>query len=251
MRLGADGVGLELHPPGPGGRLEPHQRRRVGQADQRLAVVGLRRGGEEHLFVPVLDVPLEIDAPELGAAGRVAERPEGDPEFGGPAALHHPALHPPDGVPVAVRVPLVGHLGVVEGAERVGLEQEAVPAVVEGVEDDLEAVVPPDPHVVPAHFARHQRTRVLQIGGDVEVLRVVEHPDPGGLGRRGALVRLLLQETARRRHLFIDGIVEDAVHRDRLGEPEGAEGYPAVGVAADGLAGLGPADPGCGSPSTS
>ena len=121
------------------------------------------------------------------------------------------------------------------------MEQEAVPAVVEGVEDDREAVVPADVPVVPAHLAGRQPLRVVlfQLGGDVEAVRVVEHPDARGLRHRGALVGLLLQESFRCRHLVVDRVIEHAVHSERFGQPEGAEGHPAFGVAADGFPGRG------------
>ena len=73
----------------------------------------------------------------------------------------------------------------------------------------------------------------LQVGGDIEAVRVVEHPDAGPLRDRDALVGFLLYEPFRRRHLVVHRIVEHSVHGEWLGEPEGPERHPAVGAAAD------------------
>ena len=185
----------------------------------------------------MLDQAAEIDPPELRAPGRVAERAERDSDLDGPAVGQPPGPHPPDSVPVGVRVPLVGDLGVVERARRVGVKQDAVPTVVEGVEDDRETVTPADVAVVATHLVCPQQFRVFlfQVGGDVEAVGVVEHPDAGRFGDRGPLVGLLLHEPFGGRHLVVDGIVEHPVHGERFGESEGADRDPAIGVPADRL----------------
>ena len=186
----------------------------------------------------MLDAAAEVDPPELGSAGHVTERAERDPDLHGVPVVEKVALHPPDRVPVGVRVPFVGHLRVEQGAQRVRVEQEAVPPVVEGVDDDREAVAPVDVPLVAAHLVGHQTLRVafFEFGGDVEAVRVVEHPDAGALRGGRTFVGLLLDKPLGCGHLVVHRVVEDPVHGERLGEPEGAEGYPAVGVPADGFA---------------
>ena len=52
-------------------------------------------------------------------------------------------------------------------------------------------------------------------------------------GHRSTLVGFLLQESFCRRNLVVHRVIEHAVHGERLGEPERAERYPAVGITAD------------------
>ena len=120
-----------------------------------VELAGERR--PERLLVTTADISLEVDAPRLGFATRIAKRPKRDGKLGAPPDLGDPGGDLPRAIPVKVEpttgaallettahpaapLALVGDLAVVLDTGRVRAEQKAVLLVQKGVEDDLEAV---------------------------------------------------------------------------------------------------------------
>ena len=233
--------GLDLDGSGAGGRFEAHER--PGRADLGDGAGPKGRGdpGEEGQLVLPANHPAEVDPPHLGAAARVAQRLERDPHLHGPAVFEPGRPGVPDRGPVAVGWVLIGDEAVEEPADRVHVEEEGVPAVVEGVEDDREILVVEDAEVVPPHLGRHHAVglAVPVPAGDVHRLVVIEDPDVGRLGGRFALERERLDEAADPGHPVVDGVVETAVEIERFGEAGGPHGRSPGLVAPDHLGKLG------------
>ena len=136
-------------------------------------------------FVLRLDVPTELDAPDLLAARSIAQRAEGDLRFERPAPLEPPGLELPNRVPIEVKVALVRDLAVHPSPERVEVEQDPVPAVVEGVQHEGERLVGDQVEVVAPHFVSDPLrlgTRAPAARGDVEMRGIEEQPDLRLLG---------------------------------------------------------------------
>ena len=196
-----------------------------------------RNAGEIGDLVLPAHHPAEVDTPYLRPAAGIPQRLERDRH------LHRPAvggaLRPriPDRRPVAVHIPLVHDQPVEEAAHRVHVEEEGVPAVVEGVEDDREVLVVEDAEVVAPHLRRHHplRLAVVTAAGDVHGVVVVEDPDLGRFRRRFPFERERLDESAHAGNAVVDGIVEAAVELEGAFEPDGAHGGAAGLVAPHGL----------------
>ena len=138
-------------------RLDAPERPRVGQPVQVVVPVEF---GPEGNFPVARDVALEVQAPGLHLFRRIAEGAEGNRELRAPAELADLGGDGPGAVPVqveaggqgaapeaAVAAHAAEHAGaafhdlaVVLDARRVRAEHETVAAVLERVEDDLEAV---------------------------------------------------------------------------------------------------------------
>jgi hypothetical protein len=131
----------------------------------------------------------------------------------------------PDGVPVAVGILLVRHLGVPKRPERIRLEQEPVSPVVEGIEDDGEILVIEDPAIVPPHLVRDHPLGlgVPEACREIDVGVVEEHPDFGSLRLGHPLARLLLDKARDRGDVQIEALLESPVDLDRLLQPDGPE----------------------------
>ena len=232
----ADRVGLHLERPVARRHLQARQSGR-GRHPELAGSAGDRDRIQVGPLVLPADVPAELQPPELLEAGAEADRLEGDLHLDRPTPVEAADAGIPDRVPVDVRIPLVGELEVDEAAQGVDHEREGVPPVVERVErrdevlvlDRLERVAP---HLVgdPARIGRG----VPQARRDVHAVVVVEDPRVGPLGRRCALDRHLLHETAERRSGLVHAFVEHAVDAQRLLEPHRAQGGAAAGVAVDG-----------------
>ena len=171
------------------------------------------------LVLPAHDPP-QVDSPGLLAARAVAQRLEGNRHFDRPAAVEFRRPDRPHRVPVDVGRALVGDLAVGEAADGVGVEDVAVAAVVEGVEQHREGVVLAQLVGVAPHLVGDAALRLALVaaGRHVDLIVVEEDPGVGLLGGRRELERLLLDEAADRRGLGVDGVVEPPV------EPRGDPG---------------------------
>ena len=171
------------------------------------------------LLVPVADVALEVDAPRLDGARRVAQGAERDGELGRPPDVGDLRRHLPHAVPVQVEpapraalllaagpldeaaadasaaLALVGELPVVLEPGRVRPEHEPVLLVAVGVEDDLEAVGLDQRRVAP-RVRDDDRGGIADEADHPEVDRLVGVDDAhlGPLRRRLALVGGVLAE---------------------------------------------------------
>ena len=144
-----------------------------------------------------------------------------------PAAVEPAGLHIPDRIPVAVGIPLVRNRLIDEAADRIGIEEQRVATVVEGVDQEAEQVVVQHVERVAAQLGRHpffRRRRIPAAARDVQVLLVEHHPGVRPLGGAGALVRKLLNEVRNRRDRLVDRLVQLPVDLQRRGEPDGAHG---------------------------
>ena len=167
-RVGGDApedVGLQLDDAGALGRLQPGER--PGRGHLEDAAKGGQCAGDVGQVRPLV-LPAhhaaQVHAPRLIAARVVAQRLERDGHLDGPAALEVCGLHAPDGVPVGVGWPLVGHLAVGEPADGIGVEEVAVPPIVEGVEQHEERVVLPELAGVATHFVGDSPFGVRLVG---------------------------------------------------------------------------------------
>ena len=227
----ADGVRLDLQVGAGRRRLEADQRARRRHAEDAAAPAEpRRRDGNQRQVRPLVlahhRAP-ELDAPDLLARRPVAQRLERHDHLEGPAAVEAAGPDVPHRVPVAVRVALVGDLLIDEAAQRVGVEEQRVAPVVEGVDQEAEQVVVQHVERVAAHLGGHplaRRCAVPAAAGHVEVLVVEQHPGVGALGGWRPLVRELLDEAGDRGDQRVDRLVELSVHAEPRGQPDGADG---------------------------
>ena len=135
-----------------------------------------------------------------GPLAAVAQRLEGDRHLHRPALLEAAGLDVPDAVPRRV-LQVVGHRHVAQRAERIGLEQVAVAAIVERVDDEREVLVAEDVAVVAAQLVGDLAfgMAVPAARRDIEVVVVEEDPRLGLLGGGLALLWFLLDEVGQRR----------------------------------------------------
>ena len=159
-RDAAEHVRLHLHVPRAGRDTKPHQR--SSRRDLQDAAEGRERARHlrqvRPLVLPPDDAP-QVDAPGLLRLGLIAKRLERDRDLDRPALIEDGGLHVPHGVPVGVRRAFVGDLAVGEAADRVRVEEVAVPPVVEGVEQHGERVVLAELAGVAPHLVRHAPVR--------------------------------------------------------------------------------------------
>ena len=233
-----DGIRLDLEGAARRRRLEADQR--AGGRDPEYASrahTATGRDGEPGQVDPLVlppDAAPDLDAPEMWRLRAVAQALERNLHLKRPAAVEAAGPHVPDRIPVGVGVALVGELLVRPCAERIGVEVEAVAAVVEGVEEDSEGVVLAKlvrvaPHLVGDPLALGRR--IPDARRDVHVLVIEEDPRLGPLGRRRARVRHQLDEAADGRDRPVDGLVEHAVELDGLVQPDRTDRHPALLVA--------------------
>ena len=182
-------VGLELDVLARRRQVEADQRRRARDAEDAVDPP-VAAGSEREVR------PLVLAADRRGAAecpmswsspGLVANRLERNRDLRRPAPVEAAGPHLPHRIPVGVRVAFVGHELVGEAAERVGVEVEAVAAIVERVEQHAEHVVLAQLAGVAAQLVGGPlvgRRRVLAPARDVDEVVVEQHPGFGALGRR-------------------------------------------------------------------
>ena len=160
-------------------------------------------------------------------AGVVAKRLEGNRHLDRPPALESSRAHVPHRVPVDVEIAFVGDRLVGARAERVGVEEVAVPAIVERVEDHAEGIVLAKLGRVAPQLVGNPplgRRRIPAARGNVDVAAVEHHPGFGPFSRGCALSRYLLNEITGRLHLLVHRFVELSVHLQRFIEPDGPDG---------------------------
>ena len=102
--------------------------------------------------------------------------------------------------------------------ERVDLELEVVAGVARRVEEDLEVVVVEDHRIVLGE--RGPDVRLLQLGGDVEVVVVPEHFGAGAEAGRGAAPPRMSTKAVGPGGGLPRGVVELAVDADRRGRAD-------------------------------
>ena len=166
--------------------------------------------------------------------GPVAERLERDLQLDRPAALEPTRADSPDGIPVSVGIPFVRVPGIAEHAQGIGGEAERVAPIVERIEGHAEDVVVTELAPVAAHFVREPGAgwrRVPDTRRHIDLASVEHDPAFGFLSCRGALVRCLLDEPGDGRNCAIHRLVEPAIEPNPLGELDGANRSPPVGVA--------------------
>ena len=227
MAYGLSSIGIPVE-----GASIPCQRRRGRHLEHAHHA---ERGGDrrqERLLVLPDGPPLHVDAPELRRAGPVAQRFERDGNLDDPFVVGAAGFRVPDGVPVPVRGPLVGHRGVEQPAQRIRDEDVAVAPIVEGVEDDGEAVVAEHAGAVALHLVRHDPARFREPAARRDVQRVVVEHDPrlGRLRRGLAGVRFLLHEIGDRRHGAVHRFVEPAIELQRRVQADGPHRHVVAGV---------------------
>ena len=229
-----DAVGLELQIPRRCWSLQPDQRRGFRHPVDPPWAVRPRNEGQVRVLVLPLDRAANIDAPDLIPPSLVPERLERNGYLHNPALLERRSLHVPDRVPVPIdRLALVTELLVSERPERIRLEHEAIPAVVERVEHHRDALVLVDAEIVPPHFVDDHPLRVAvpAAHADVDVPVVEKNPGLGFLRSGLALVGHLLDEVADRSYPGIDGVVQLAIEDEGLAETVRAKSHSSLVVA--------------------
>ena len=178
---------------------------------------GLRRQRRQMrpLILPP-DGASHLDAPGLALTGHVADRLEGDGHLDGPAALEAARAHRPHRIPVGVRVPLVGLGQVDAAADRVRVEDVAVPAVEEGVEEERHVIAAEHGTVaLPAAGTDARRIAIAADDSDEQCLAVMNDADLRFLGHRFPGKGFHLDQAAGDRGLLPLRLVEDAVDGGR------------------------------------
>ena len=229
-----DGVRLDLeHAPPAVGRLDADHGR--GLRDQHDAARDGQRHERRQLVLPA-HLAGEAEPPHLRPPRTVAQGLEWNRRLERPPAGEPPRPHGPDGIPVRAVVPLVGDLPVHPAAERIDRQVDAVAAVVERVEHDVDVLVLADVEAVAAQLVgdpARLRRRVPAAAADVDVVAVERQPDFGLFRGGSALDGLDLHEVGHPGHVPVEGLVQRAVDVQRLGEADGADGHAAGGVAGE------------------
>ncbi len=193
----------------------------TGLGDDRVFL--LWDEGPPALLVLPLHHPHDVQPPDLALGGREPELREGNPHLRAPALVvdRHGGL--PDAVPGVVLIGVVVEDAVADGAGGGHGEHRPGQVVVERVEADDDPVGDPvGVAVAPRQAAGDfRRFRVEHPRAHVDGVVVVDKAYFGLLGGWFPLVRVTLQESARRRGLLPVGLVEAAIDRDRA---RGAEG---------------------------
>ena len=225
------------------GRDPREARDRRQLADRAVAVALDRLARELQAIAPRLD-PREADAPGLRrAAGREAQRGEGDRELDLVAPGGDPAGRVPEGVPGGVLAVLaalpLGRQVVAEevhlDSERIDVELEGAPAVEEGVEPDADEIAVVGLVAVGETGADLLGVRVFGAAADIEPLVVVEQAAGGRDRRRAVLARLGFVGECDDLGLLPDGLVETAVDLDRRDRRRGTCSDPLGGGRLAGL----------------
>ena len=205
---------------------EPHERARLNEKAGAGA-----HGGRPGVLVPVvLGDALDLQPPVLRIGALVAQALEGDADLDLEAPRRHPAAGLEDEVGVQIdgrveaaagagparrpRVHAVAQHPVLLHAERIHGEEQGATMVVEGVEQDVDAVVAVDVVAVGEGCAHH--LAVGLVGADAEIDRVGRVPDEhlGGI-RGGARVGgAVLGEAGEHGGPLPHRLVEAAVDRD-------------------------------------
>src|SRR5262249_38905711 len=146
------------------------------------------------------DAAAEIDAPDVAGAPFEAEGLERNPDFRRPAVLVHFRCDRPHAVPAWRDVAaLVGHLQVGLRGRRVRHEDEAVAAISERVDDDLEAVLFSRDEILSNVVDDRRLARSIEAPyAQVKRVGIEEDADLRRFARGLAFVRFRLYEAGRR-----------------------------------------------------
>ena len=185
-------------------------------------VLLLGHPGEMVLLVLALDHPLEIDAPDMDIPSLETELVEGDADLDRPAQVVDAGGALPDPVPGRVQIFIVEEGAVLDRTEGIDPEVVSAPAVVIGVEADVEPVGF-DGLVAAAETADDLAgLGVGEPGGDIEIVAVEGDPDGRGLARGLSVLRIALGEAAGTGGLP-NGLGQDAVDRDGSARGQGGD----------------------------
>ena len=191
------------------------------------------------MFVLAANPAAQLHTPHLERSGPIAERLERKLHLDRPAALELPGPDIPNGVPVSVGIPFIRNLGIGEHSQRIGDEAEPVASIVERIEEHAEDVVLHELAVAP-QLVRDPLTRGRRVPDarrHIDRAPVEHDPGFGLLGRRGTLVRHLLDEPGDGRNRVIHLLVKAAIETNSLGELDGTDRRPPLSVAGDDLGG--------------
>src|SRR5690606_26225940 len=147
------------------------------------AVVGHPR----HFFAFTTNTTTEVEAPGFGARIE-GQGLEGNLDLGDPAVVEARRLDVPDGAPVRGEGADVLIERVVTHRVEVGLEAITGAPRVEGIEDQHQTIIRPQPLTMPNRGCRDQmRLAIVHDGADVECVFGIDDVDDRGFGRLGAV----------------------------------------------------------------
>ncbi len=198
-----------------------------------------RREGKGHSLLLAVDVPPDLDAPDLLLFGTEPELAEGDSHLGRPAYIRDLGFGGPDGIPR--RVPAApsattrpataawsttpastaaagGHC-VPNGPRGIDAELVRCLVVVVAVQADRDEIEVPLTGVATCQAGRHH-SAVVEQGSDVDGIIVVSDAELGALAGRSSLVGILLDEVVDGWCLRPDCLIQTTVELDRRGAPE-------------------------------
>jgi len=201
-------------------RLQPHNGRRQRDLKDAQAAERAWNAGQIRPFVVPAGDAADVEAPDLVAAGPVAERLERDGGLERPPAFESSDLEIPDRIPVSAVLTLVGDLPVHPAAECIDDELHGVAPIVEGVEHEGDMVVLIHVHVVTAHLVDDHplRTALPAAERDVHTIGIEETATPPSSRSPARLVGFLLNEIRNRRDRVVELLVEPTVQPKRRRE---------------------------------
>ena len=175
----------------------------------------LRRIRPAHLLVLASNQTLGLEAP--GASPRFeSDGLEGNRELRRPALVVHRGVGVPDPVPVSPEPRVVLDQPLAAGSQWIDLEEIGISVVVEGVEDQVDAIVRRHVHVLD-HLGCDQLVGLAVVHPDAQVEEVLveEDPDLGALARLRPLDGIHLDHRIERNGVAPDGLVQNAVDHGR------------------------------------
>ncbi len=174
------------------------------------ALLRLRREREHRQFLPPIDHPFDLQAPDLLVGRGKTELAERNAHLGGPAVGVDRRRGIPHRVPCQVALAAAGKRVVAAHARRVDLEPGRSAAIVVTVEADAEPIGRRAGHVAAAQPRRHPAP-VVHPRRDVHRFVVVGDPDLGGFAGRFSFVRIALREQRDHRCAVPGRVVEPSV----------------------------------------
>jgi len=112
---------------------------RIAPAHTGLQLVTIPAVKVAGLLPCAADLALNIEPPDAGARLE-SQRLEGNLKFGSPAVGDRLLPNHPDTVPIGVRPAALGYASVHERTQWIGLNIVSIPAIVEGVDQNLDIV---------------------------------------------------------------------------------------------------------------
>ena len=188
------------------------------------------------VLIAAAEAPLKVDAPGLHRLRAELQRLERNFDLGVPAVFTDARADIPDAVPIRVLIAaLVRHLRVPLRARRVDRKLVAVALILEGIDDDLEAVSVGGVEVLAQLVDDDlRRLGIFREYADVDRAVVVQQLDFGLVGRRLTLAGIVLDEAGSHHRRRPRRFVQLAVERDRpLGLRRRELSFVASGVVVD------------------